>query len=193
MATMTAIAQSGASTGYCGCCGAVAGGVAGGPSVGGEAGRRYHTMINARTTAAAMMSNLFVSIAPPILPRQAYPAFAGRNKLGESLIKPRLEEDHNGAPQNHGYFGHGSPFRRPPIFVGAPDNSDYSSQNVRERRQKEANGQGIGQTGRDRCYGGGRRYDICDRAIGDSIFPKGLTKRDVTSPECCQMRYHNPP
>jgi len=44
MATMTAIAQSGASTGYCGCCGAVAGGVAGGPSVGGEAGRRYHTM-----------------------------------------------------------------------------------------------------------------------------------------------------
>jgi len=126
------------------------------------------------------------------LPPQDYPAFAGRNKLGQSLIKPRLEEDHNGAPQNHGYFGHGSPFRRLPIFVGAPDNSDYSSQNVRERRQKEANGQGIGQTGRDRCYGGGRRYDICDRAIGDSIFPKGLAERDITSPECCQMRYHNP-
>ena len=105
-------------------------------------------MINARTTAAAMMSNLFVSIAPPILPRQAYPAFAGRNKLGESLIKPCLVEDHNDAPQNHGYFGHGSPFRRLPIFVGAPDNSDYSSQNVRERRQKEAYGEGIGQTSR---------------------------------------------
>jgi hypothetical protein len=118
---------------YYGCCGVVAGGVAGGPSVGGEAGRRYQTMINARTTAAAMMSNLFVSIVPPILPRQAYPAFAGRNKLGESLIKPRLVEDHNDAPQNHGYFGPGSPLRRPLIFVGAPDNSDYSGQNVRER------------------------------------------------------------
>ena len=103
------------------------------------------------------------------------PLFAnGRNKLGESLIKPCLEEDHNGAPQNHGYFGPGSPLRRPLIFVGAPDNSDYSGQNVRERHQKEANGQGIGQTGRDRCYGGGRRYDICDRAIGDSIFPERL-------------------
>ena len=62
-------------------CGVVAGGVAGGPSVGGEAGRRYQTMINARTTAAAMMSNLFVSIALPILPRQAYPAFAGEGRV----------------------------------------------------------------------------------------------------------------
>jgi hypothetical protein len=113
----------------------VAGGVSGGPSVGGEAGRRYHTIINARTTAAVMMSNLFVSIVHPILPRQTYPAFAGRNKLGESLIKPCLVEDHNDAPQNHGYFGPGSPFRRPLIFVGAPDNSDYSGQNVRERHQ----------------------------------------------------------
>jgi hypothetical protein len=170
---------------YYGCCGVVAGGVAGGPSVGGEAGRRYHIIINARTTAAAMMSNLFVSIVPPTLPRQAYPAFAGRNKLGESLIKPCLVEDHNDAPQNHGYFGPGSPFRRPPIFVGAPDNSDYSGQNVREWQQKEENGQGNGQTGRDRCYGGSRRYDICDRAIGDSVFPESLAERDVTSPECC--------
>jgi hypothetical protein len=41
----------------------------------------------------------------------------------------------------------GSPLRRPPIFAGAPDNSDYSGQNVRERHQKEGNGQGIRQTG----------------------------------------------
>ena len=96
-------------------------------------------------------------------------------------------EDHNDAPQNHGYFGPGSPLSRPLIFVGAPDNSDYSGQNVREWQQKEENGQGNGQTGRDRCYGGSRRYDICDRAIGDSVFPESLAERDVTSPECCQM------
>jgi hypothetical protein len=52
---------------YCGCCGAVAGGgVAVGSSVGVEAGSRYQAMISARTTAAAMMSNLFVSIGPPL-------------------------------------------------------------------------------------------------------------------------------
>ena len=102
-------------------------------------------MINARTTAAAMISTLFVSIATPqYCPHKITPPFAGRNKLGESLIKPRLEEDHNGAPQNHGYFGPGSPLRRPLIFVGAPDNSDYRGQNVRERHQKEENGQGNG-------------------------------------------------
>ena len=55
-------------------------------------------------------------------------SFAGRNKLGERLIKPCLVEDHNDAPQNHGYFGPGSPLRRPLIFVGAPDNSDYRNQ-----------------------------------------------------------------
>ena len=55
-------------------------------------------------------------------------SFAGRNKLGERLIKPCLVEDHNDAPQNHGYFGPGSPLRRPLIFVGAPDNSDYRGQ-----------------------------------------------------------------
>ena len=35
-------------------------------------------------------------------------------------------------------------------------------------------------------------HDVCDRAIGDSVFPESLAERDVTSPECCQTRYHNP-
>jgi hypothetical protein len=51
--------------GYCGCCGVVVGGVVVGASVGGDAGRRYHTRISARTTAAAIISTLFVSIATP--------------------------------------------------------------------------------------------------------------------------------
>jgi hypothetical protein len=44
-------------------------------------------MINPTTTAAAMMSNLFVSIAPPNIAPISLPRLAGRNKLGESLIK----------------------------------------------------------------------------------------------------------
>jgi len=37
-----------------------------GPSMEVEVGRRYQTRINASTTAAAMMSTLFVSIGPPL-------------------------------------------------------------------------------------------------------------------------------
>jgi hypothetical protein len=44
----------------------VAGGVVVGASVGGDAGSRYHTTISARTTAAAMISTLFVSITHPL-------------------------------------------------------------------------------------------------------------------------------
>jgi len=51
---------------YCGCCGAVAGGGVAVGSVGVEAGNRYQTISSATTTAAAMMSNLFVSIGPPL-------------------------------------------------------------------------------------------------------------------------------
>jgi len=47
---------------YCGCAGAVAGGGVAVGVVGVEPGSKYQTMISARTTAAAMMSNLFVSI-----------------------------------------------------------------------------------------------------------------------------------
>jgi hypothetical protein len=54
---------------------------------------------------------------------------------GPEATRPKsktcLVEDHNDAPQNHGYFGPGSPLRRPLIFVGAPDNSDYRGQNIR--------------------------------------------------------------
>ena len=113
---------------------------------------------------------------------------AGAAQVRVLLTKSFLEKDHNGAPHDHGNFGQSRPLRRPPKFVGAPDNSDYSSENVGKRYQEEANGQSIGQTNRDRRYGGARRHDICDRAIGDSILPKGLAERDVTSPECCQMR-----
>ena len=113
-----------------------------------------------------------------------YRAFAGRNKLGKRS-KPCLEEDHSGTPQSHGYFGHGSPLILPTVFIGASENSDYSSQNVRERGEKEAYGQSIRETDRHRCYGDDRRYDIRYRAIGNSIFPKGLTERYVTPPECC--------
>ena len=47
---------------YCGCAGAVAGGGVAVGAVGVEPGSKYQIMISARTTAAAMMSNLFVSI-----------------------------------------------------------------------------------------------------------------------------------
>ena len=46
---------------YCGCTGAVAGGGVAVGALGVEPGSKYQTMISARTTAAAMMSNLFVS------------------------------------------------------------------------------------------------------------------------------------
>jgi len=56
-------ARSVALTGYyCGCSGAVAGGGVAVGAVGVEPGSKYQTMISARTTTAAMMSNLFVSI-----------------------------------------------------------------------------------------------------------------------------------
>ena len=47
---------------YCGCAGVVAGGGVAVSVVGVEPGSKYQTRITARTTAAAMMSNLFVSI-----------------------------------------------------------------------------------------------------------------------------------
>lgn len=47
---------------YCGCAGAVAGGGVAVGAVGVEAGSKYQIMSSARTTAAAMMSNLFVSM-----------------------------------------------------------------------------------------------------------------------------------
>jgi hypothetical protein len=50
---------------YCGCSGAVAGGGVAVGAVGVEPGSKYQTMSSATTTAAAMMSNLFVSVGPP--------------------------------------------------------------------------------------------------------------------------------
>jgi len=47
---------------YCGCAGVVAGGGVAVGVVGVEPGSKYQTRISARTTAAAMMSNLFVSM-----------------------------------------------------------------------------------------------------------------------------------
>ena len=55
--------------GYCcGCAGVVAGGGFAVGAVGVERGSKYQTRARARTTAAAMMSNLFVSIgSAPVL------------------------------------------------------------------------------------------------------------------------------
>jgi hypothetical protein len=51
---------------YCGCGAVAGGGVAGGSSVGVGAGTKYQANTSATTTAAAMMSILFLSIASPI-------------------------------------------------------------------------------------------------------------------------------
>ena len=78
---------------YCGCCGAAVGGV--GPSVGVEVGSAYQTKINASTTAAAMMSTLFVSMAfspPSFLPTLQAKLMRLRQ------MKIMSNEDHYGAP-----------------------------------------------------------------------------------------------
>jgi len=59
--------------GYCcGCAGVVAGGGVAGGTVGVERGSKYQTRTRARTTAAARMSNLFVSIELPTVLFAAY-------------------------------------------------------------------------------------------------------------------------
>jgi hypothetical protein len=50
---------------YCGCAGAVGGGGLAVGAVGVEPGRKYQTMSSATATAAAIMSNLFVSMESP--------------------------------------------------------------------------------------------------------------------------------
>ena len=74
--------------GYCDGCsgvaggvGVVAGGVVVGASVGGDAGIRYHTMISATTTAAAIMSTLFMSIATPNIARTRLPRLWGSEQV----------------------------------------------------------------------------------------------------------------
>jgi hypothetical protein len=83
-------------TSYCGCCGAVAGGVGVGPSVGVEVGKRYQTRINPSTTATAMMSALFVSMLFQ-LPAVFSPTIASFLALKQAkLIRRPSDEDHNG-------------------------------------------------------------------------------------------------
>ena len=60
----------------------VAGGVVVGASVGGDTGSRNHTKISARTTAAAIISTLFVSIAHPLICPARLPRPGHQNKVG---------------------------------------------------------------------------------------------------------------
>ena len=93
-----------------------------------------------------------------------------------------LDDNHGGAPHDHGDLGHAGPRWQPLVSIGAADNTDDSGQDVRNRSQKEAYGHDIGQPNRDRRDCDGRRYNVCNRAIDDRVSPKGFAERDITFP-----------
>ena len=65
----------------------VAGGVVVGASVGGDTGSRNHTKISAKTTAAAITSTLFVSIAHPLFVPPDYRARRVRTRSAIPVAK----------------------------------------------------------------------------------------------------------
>ena len=120
----------------------MAGGVVAGASVGGDTGSTYQTKISAKKTAAAIISTLFVSIAPPpICPAKEYRAPRIRTRLA---IPGVLNENHKCAPDDHGNFGDGRPFGWALVFVCAAENSEYCSEDVREWAKKNAKCYDIG-------------------------------------------------
>ena len=163
--------------------------------MGGDARSMYQAMISATTTAAAMISTLFVSIAP-LLDRVStrLPGFAGWNRSNHDCETGRRrqyrkllgssDENHDGAHTITATLAKPAHIGDPLVSIGTAHHADDSDHDVWNRNQKEANTHCIGQTAATAVMAAAVAATFAIVPLDDGIFPKSLAERDITSPEC---------